>query len=244
LASSPTLEVFRVGSLRYAEGLEVQAGWVSERRAGHVPDRILLVEHPHVVTLGRGTQPGNLLRTPEELEALGIERFEVGRGGDVTYHGPGQLVGYPILDLKPGPGRADRRDLHRYLRELEGVLIDALADFGVEGTRAPGMTGVWTRLGKVAAIGVRVSSGWITSHGFALNLDTDLSYFEVIVPCGLEDRRVTTVARLLPEPPTRRAVEDRILHHLGRRFDLAPVEGDPAGVGLGVQLPSGGANSV
>ncbi len=244
MAERPILEVFRVGSLPYAEGLEVQAAWVTARRSGEIPDRILLLEHPHVVTLGRGTEPGNLLRTPEELSALGIERFEAGRGGDVTYHGPGQLVGYPVLDLKPGPGREDRRDLHRYLRELEGVLIDTLADFGVEGTRAPGMTGVWTRLGKVAAIGVRVSSGWITSHGFALNLDTDLSYFEVIVPCGLEDRRVTSLARLLPDPPGRREVENRILHHLGRRFDLAPAEGASGAIGPGVQLPSGGANSA
>jgi lipoyl(octanoyl) transferase len=221
----PTLEVLRIPRLPYGEGLELQSGWVEMRRRGEIPDRLILLEHPHVITEGRGTRPEHLLRTPAELAALGIERHDVGRGGDVTYHGPGQLVGYPVLDLKPGPGRADRRDLHRYLRDLEAVLIDVLADWGIEGTRAEGMTGVWTPAGKVAAIGVRVSSGWITSHGFALNVATDLSFFDMIVPCGLQDREVTSMERILGKAPVRHEVEDRVIHHLAARFDLSPVEG-------------------
>src|SRR5690606_3703666 len=125
----------------------------------------------------------------EERRLLGIELFEIGRGGDVTYHGPGQLVGYPILDLKP-----DRCDLHRYVRDLEEVLIRLIAGYGIEASRKPGMTGVWVGDEKVAAIGVRVASGWITSHGFALNVNTDLSYFDAIVPCGISDRGVSSIA--------------------------------------------------
>jgi lipoyl(octanoyl) transferase len=212
------LEVFRAPRLSYAEGLEIQEAWVTRRRSGEIPDRLLLLEHPHVVTQGRGTNPAHLLRTPEELAAMGVEVHEAGRGGDVTYHGPGQLVGYPILDLKPGDGREDRRDLHRYLRDLESVLIDTLSSWGLEATRAPGLTGVWTPGGKVAAIGVRVSSGWITSHGFALNRSTDLGYFGTIVPCGIRDRGVTSLARLLDRPPPRREVEDRVIRHFVRHF--------------------------
>jgi lipoate-protein ligase B len=130
-----------------------------------------------------------------ERERRGIELFETGRGGDVTYHGPGQLVGYPVLDLKP-----DRRDLHRYLRDLEEVLIRAAASVGVPARRVEGLTGVWTEVGKLAAIGVRVSSGWITSHGFALNVSTDLDYFGTIVPCGIHDRDVTSLERELGRP--------------------------------------------
>lgn len=216
--SSSVLEVFRAPRLSYAEGLEIQAAWVVRRRAGEIPDRILLLEHPHVVTQGRGSHPEHLLRTPGELAAMGVELHEAGRGGDVTYHGPGQLVGYPILDLKPSEGREDRRDLHRYLRELEAVLINTLAELGVEATRSAGLTGVWTEQGKVAAIGVRVSSGWITSHGFALNVSTDLDYFGTIVPCGIQDRTVTSLERLLAEPPDRHAVEDRLVQQFSRQF--------------------------
>jgi lipoyl(octanoyl) transferase len=215
---SAVLEVFRAPRLSYAEGLEIQEAWVSRRRAGEIPDRLLLLEHPHVVTRGRGSHPEHLLCTPGELAAMGVGLHEAGRGGDVTYHGPGQLVGYPILDLKPGEGREDRRDLHRYLRDLEAVLIDTLAGWGVEATRATGLTGVWTARGKVAAIGVRVSSGWITSHGFALNLSTDLDYFETIVPCGIRDRAVTSLERLLSTPPDRRQVEDQVVRHFSRHF--------------------------
>ena len=184
------LDVRWLGRLPYAEALELQETLVEERRRGAAPDTLLLVEHPHVITLGTASQPEHVLLDEEERRVRSIELFETGRGGDVTYHGPGQLVGYPILDLKP-----DRKDLHRYLRDLEEVLIRTAAAFGVEAFRSSGLTGVWTAGGKVAAIGVRVSSRWITSHGFALNVDTDLDFFGAIVPCGIPDRPVTSLAR-------------------------------------------------
>ncbi len=202
-----TLDILKPGRVRYADGLELQARLVAQRREERVPDTLVLLEHSHVITLGRSSSAEHVLADDARLEALGVERFEVGRGGDVTYHGPGQLVGYPILDLKP-----DRKDLHRYLRDLEDVLIRVASSYGIEAYRWPGRTGVWTGTGKLAAIGVRVSSGWITSHGFALNVSTDLSYFETIVPCGITDRGVTSLERELGravemEDATRRVVD-------------------------------------
>lgn len=191
-AASRTVHVQRMGLVPYAEALAVQERLVVDRRRGDVPDTLLLVEHPHVITMGTSSRPEHVLVDAREREGRGIELFEVGRGGDVTYHGPGQLVGYPIVDLKP-----DRRDLHRYLRDLEEVLIRAAASFRLETGRAEGRTGVWTDSGKLAAIGVRVSSGWITSHGFALNVCNDLSFFGTIVPCGIPDRDVTSLSREL-----------------------------------------------
>jgi lipoyl(octanoyl) transferase len=191
-ASRAGFQVHWLGRVPYAEGLAIQEDLVGRRRAGDAPDTLLLLEHPHVITLGTGSSPEHVLADAAARAALSVELFEAGRGGDVTYHGPGQLVGYPILDLKP-----DRRDLHRYLRDLEEVLIRALSTLGIQGRRVDGLTGVWTDLGKIAAIGVRVSSGWITSHGFALNVHTDLSYFGTIVPCGIQDRDVSSVGREL-----------------------------------------------
>jgi len=185
-----TLEVRRLGTVSYAEALALQEDLVTRRRDGAVPDTLLLLEHPHVITLGTSARPEHVLVDERERASRSIELFETGRGGDVTYHGPGQLVGYPILDLKP-----DRKDLHRYLRDLEEVLIRAVGAFGVEARRVDGLTGVWAPGGKIAAIGVRVSSGWVTSHGFALNVSTDLGYFGTIVPCGIADRDVTSMAR-------------------------------------------------
>ena len=179
-APVPPLEVCRLGTVPYAEALDLQASLVEARRAGARPDTLILLEHPHVITLGSGAHAENVLVDDAERRLMGIELFETGRGGDVTYHGPGQLVGYPVLDLKP-----DRKDLHRYLRDLESVLISAAAALGVAATRREGYTGVWTEAGKLAAIGVRVSSGWITSHGFALNVQPDLRYFGAVVPCGI-----------------------------------------------------------
>jgi lipoyl(octanoyl) transferase len=222
-ADLPVLEVFRAHTLGYAEGVALQEAWVRRRRAGEIPDRLVLLEHPHVVTMGRGTDPSNLLLSGEALEAAGYELHEVGRGGDVTYHGPGQLVGYPVLDLKPGPGRPDRRDLHRYLRTLEQVLIHTLAELGVAAERSEGLTGVWTPSGKVAAIGVRVSSGWITSHGFALNLSPELARFGAIVPCGIRDRAVTSLEALLGAPPSRAEVESRLVAAMGRELGARVV---------------------
>jgi lipoyl(octanoyl) transferase len=207
------LSVRRLGTVSYRDGLMLQERLVRERREGAIPDTLLLLEHPHVITLGSSSDRTHVLASEEQRAALGIELFETGRGGDVTYHGPGQLVGYPILALEP-----ERRDLHRYLRDLEAALVDALEGFGVHATRTDGLTGVWTRGGKIAAIGVRVSSGWITSHGFALNVATDLGYFGTIVPCGIADREVTSLERELGSSVEMAAVESVVAHALARRF--------------------------
>jgi lipoyl(octanoyl) transferase len=201
--SLPILEVRRLGTVSYTEALELQGELVIKRREGAIPDQLLLLEHPHVITLGTSTQMDHVLLTPQERSARGIELHEVGRGGDVTYHGPGQLIGYPILSLSP-----HRKDLHKYLRDLEEVLIRTLARFGLTGSREAGFTGVWLPQGKVAAIGVRVSSGWITSHGFALNVNPDLSFFSTIVPCGIQDRSVVSMTGVLDHPV---AAEDVVL---------------------------------
>ena len=197
----------------YARGLEIQADLVVRRREGRIRDTLLLLEHPHVITLGTSSRAEHVLVDAGERARLGIELFETGRGGDVTYHGPGQLVGYPILDLKP-----DRKDLHRYLRDLEGALIVALESFGVASWREEGLTGVWTAAGKIAAIGVRVSSGWITSHGFALNVDPDVSFFRRIVPCGIQDRSVATLSGILGRAVTPREVAPVVAQAVARTF--------------------------
>ncbi len=199
------LETRRLGVIEYAAGLRLQEELVERRRRGDVPDQLLLLEHPHVITLGTSAHQENVLLDERERQLLGIQLFETGRGGDVTYHGPGQLVGYPILDLKP-----DRQDLHRYVRDIEEALIRALARFGVTGTRKSGLTGVWVAEDKIAAIGVRVSSGWITSHGFALNVSTDLEFFDSIIPCGIRDHGVTSLARTAPAPPAMAEVMDAV----------------------------------
>jgi len=206
MAGARVAEVRRLGLVPYREALALQERLVGLRRAGDIPDQLLLLEHPHVITLGSSSVSSHVLADDERRESLGVELAEAGRGGDVTYHGPGQLVAYPILALSD-----DRRDLHRYLRDLEEVILATLGSFGVEGERIPSRTGVWTSAGKIAAIGVRVSSGWITSHGFALNVSTDLDYFSTIVPCGLDDRRVTSLARLLEDPPGMESVMDVVV---------------------------------
>jgi lipoyl(octanoyl) transferase len=186
------LDVRRLGRISYPDALALQRSLVDERRHDRIPDTLLLVEHPPVLTLGVRGDGGrsHILASPDRLAAMGIEVFETGRGGDITYHGPGQIVGYPILDLKP-----DRQDVHRYVRDLEEVLIRTAADFGIQASRVSGLTGAWVGDRKLAAIGVRISR-WVTSHGFALNHTTDLSHFELIVPCGIGDRGVTSLAEL------------------------------------------------
>ena len=190
-----TLEVRDLGLIRYAEALALQSDLVVCRRAGDIPDQLLLLEHPHVITLGTGSSRSHVLADESRRRDLGIDLVEVGRGGDVTYHGPGQLVGYSILDLKP-----DRKDVHQYLRDLEAVLVQALGEMGIPAERKQDLTGVWVDGRKIATIGVRVSSGWITSHGFALNVSNDLSFFETIVPCGIQDVSVTSVSQELGRP--------------------------------------------
>jgi lipoyl(octanoyl) transferase len=203
-------EVRRLGLVPYAEALALQRHLVEERRHERIGDVLLLVEHPHVLTLGVRGDGGrsHILAAADVLESRGVDVHETGRGGDITYHGPGQIVGYPIIDLKP-----DRCDVHRYVRDLEEVLIRVAADYGLAGERVAGLTGVWVGGEKVAAIGVRIAR-WITSHGFALNVATDLDYFNLIVPCGIADRGVTSLAKLLGKPMDRREVED----HLVQRF--------------------------
>jgi lipoyl(octanoyl) transferase len=175
----------------YARGLEIQEALVAQRQAGSIPDTLLLLEHTPVFTLGRNARRDHLLLSTEALATRGFDVFESGRGGDVTYHGPGQVVGYPILDLAP-----DRKDVHRYVRDLEQVLILTCADYGVRAERIPGLTGCWVGGEKVAAIGVRISR-WVTSHGFALNVSNDLAPFGLAIPCGIRDKGVTSLARLL-----------------------------------------------
>jgi lipoyl(octanoyl) transferase len=188
--------VRRLGVVDYDAGLALQASLVEDRRAGRLGDTLLLLEHPPVITVGvkARRQRANIVASDEQLAAEHVIVRETGRGGDVTYHGPGQLVGYPIFDLNP-----DRRDVHQYVRDLEEALIRAIASFGISGRRVAGLTGVWVgasgREDKIAAIGVRISR-WITSHGFALNVAPDLDHFKWIVPCGITDRGVTSLDRV------------------------------------------------
>jgi len=176
-----------LGRIGYEEAFALQQRLVAERKQGLIPDQFLIVEHPHVLTMGRNGHMENLLVSEDVLRARGVEFCETDRGGDITYHGPGQVVGYPILDL-----REWKRDVVAYVRGLEQALIDALAEFGIAGGRVAGATGVWVEDRKIAAIGVHLSR-WVTSHGFALNVDTDLSFFRLIVPCGLT-KPVTSMA--------------------------------------------------
>ncbi|TCJ16069.1 lipoyl(octanoyl) transferase LipB [Rubrobacter taiwanensis] len=196
------LEVRRLPGLQpYAGTWELQRELVLKRRRDEIPDTLLLLEHPPVYTLGRSARDASNLGAGEEyLRSLGAEVFWIDRGGDVTFHGPGQLVGYPIIRLK-------YREAHRYLRDLEEVVIRTVGEFGLEGRRHPDYTGVWIEDRKIAAIGVKFSSGWVTSHGFALNVNTDLRWFERVTPCGIREYGVTSLER-----------------ELGRRVDLEGVE--------------------
>jgi lipoyl(octanoyl) transferase len=217
--SGRPLGVGRLGTMPYGEALTLQRALVVERQADRIDDTLILVEHPHVLTLGvRGDGRSHVLATPETLAARHIEIFEAGRGGDITYHGPGQLVGYPIVSLKP-----DRCDVHRYVRDLEEVLIRVAADYGIAAGRVDGLTGVWVGREKLAAIGVRIAR-WVTSHGFALNVTTDLECFNLIVPCGIADRGVTSLARLLGRTIDRAEVEARVVTHFARVFERAPYD--------------------
>lgn len=218
------LHVRRLGVVPYAEALGLQKELVEARKAGSIPDQLLLLQHPPVITLGVKARSDrtNVLATPEALERQGVELFETGRGGDVTYHGPGQLVGYPILDLRP-----DRCDVHKYVRDMEEALIRVAAAFGIASGRVPGLTGVWVGNEKLAAIGVRISR-WVTSHGFAFNVSTDLTHFDLIVPCGILDKGVTSLERLLGRAVPMREVEDAAAESFARVFARQLVETAPA----------------
>jgi lipoyl(octanoyl) transferase len=210
------------GRMDYRAALALQARLVEERKRGEIADQLVLLEHPHVITLGRNGHMENLLASEEVLRRSGIAFHATDRGGDITYHGPGQLVGYPILDL-----RGWKRDVGAYVRAIEQVLIDTVGDFGVVAGRVAGMTGVWVDGKKIAAIGVHISR-WVTSHGFALNVNTDLSYFQYIVPCGLS-RPVTSLADL-GVCADLREVAERLARHFGRVFDCRVVESEASGM--------------
>ena len=213
-AHGSRLEVRRLGSVGYQAALDLQKQLVEQRKQGRIPDQLLLLEHPPVITLGARNHNAraNVLETAESLAQKGVELFETGRGGDVTYHGPGQLVGYPIIELP-----ADRHDVHRYVRDLEEVLIQAVSDFGLAAARIPGLTGIWVGDNKLAAIGVRISR-WVTSHGFALNVSTDLSNFGLIVPCGITDKGVTSMERVLGRPVPMAEVITAVALRFEQRF--------------------------
>jgi lipoyl(octanoyl) transferase len=216
------LEIRRLGLIQYDAALALQRALVDERRNGASGDVLLLVEHPHVLTLGVRGDGGrsHILASSEALRSRGVEVHETGRGGDITYHGPGQIVGYPIVDLAP-----DRCDVHRYVRDLEEVLIRTAAEYAIKAERVQTLTGVWVGGEKLAAIGVRIAR-WITSHGFAFNVTTDLDYFNLIVPCGIADRGVTSLAKLLGRPVDRVEVEERIIGHFCDVFDRTPIVAD------------------
>ena len=217
--SPRAVEVRRLGTAPYREALALQQELVVERQAGRVPDLLLLLEHPHVITLGVAARRSraNVLASADELAGRGVEVQETSRGGDVTYHGPGQLVGYPILDLRP-----DRCDVHRYVRDLEEVLIATARTFGVAAGRVAGLTGVWVGDRKLAAIGVRLSR-WVTSHGFALNVDTDLDYFSLIRPCGIRGRGVASLAALTGRRLSVRDVEPVLIREFAGVFGRMPA---------------------
>jgi lipoyl(octanoyl) transferase len=214
-----------LGRGSYEEVLELQRRLCRQRISGEISDDILLlVEHEPVVTLGRGVRPGSLPLTPAELEARGLHVFDVERGGDVTFHGPGQLVGYPIIDL-----RKHREDLHWYLRRLEAGLIDGLARMGISASTIAGLTGVWTEGRKIASIGIHVKQ-WVTFHGFALNVTTDMAYFDLIVPCGIPNVVMTSVSQELARTDSAALWEETrtaVVDGLGRALQLEVVHDRP-----------------
>jgi lipoyl(octanoyl) transferase len=215
------LEVRRLGLIGYDEALALQRELVEERRANRVPDLLLLLEHPPVITLGvrSDVARANVGASSERLADLGVTIHETGRGGDVTYHGPGQVVGYPILDLRP-----DRCDVHEYVRDLEEVMIRTCAAYGVLAGRISGLTGTWVGAEKIGAIGIRISR-WITSHGFAFNVRTDLDHFKLIVPCGITDRGVTSLEKVMGKSIPMRDAEETIARSFADVFEraLGPV---------------------
>ncbi|MEM8529677.1 MAG: lipoyl(octanoyl) transferase LipB [Chloroflexota bacterium] len=210
-----TCHVLRLGLVGYQEAWDKQRELVHQRSSRQINDTLMLLEHPHTYTLGRATQDGHLLVSPATLAAQGVTLIESDRGGDITYHGPGQIVGYPILKLSRHGG-----DLLRYLRMLEEVIIVVLADYGIRAGRIDGLTGVWVGEAKIAAIGVKLSASGITHHGFALNVTTDMHYFEQIIPCGIVGKDVTSMAQILDNPPAYHEVAWQIAQTFGEVFQV------------------------
>ena len=219
-----TLKVERLGRVEYGAALDLQKQPEASVLTGAQPDTLLLLEHPHTLTLGRRSAQDGIISTAEVLKSRGVAIFEANRGGKTTYHGPGQIVGYPIVNLSP-----DREDVHRYVRDLEEVLIRALGDFDIKAFRIKGLTGAHTERGKVAAIGVHIAR-WVTTHGFALNVNTDLSYFDLIVACDGEP--VTSMKELLGREIEMSAVEDRIIERFAEVFEME-MRSEPAAVAAG-----------
>lgn len=215
--------VVDLGRLEYSDAYRLQEHLRARRRAGEVGDLLLLVEHEPVITLGRRARREHLLADPASLARQGITVQETNRGGDITYHGPGQLVGYPILDLQ-----ALRQSVHGYVRHLEEVLIRTVADFGVSAGRLDGLTGVWVGACKIAAIGVAIRH-WVTMHGFALNVAPCLDHFGLIIPCGIADKGVTSLAQLLGRPVALEEVRPGLIRHFGEVFGLEMQESESIG---------------
>lgn len=215
LLAMEVCETRYLGLLPYGEAHELQKELVEKRKADEIPDTFLLLQHPHVITLGRAADRTNILADEATRAQFGVELHETGRGGDVTYHGPGQLVGYPIIKLLPG-----RQDIRQYVRDLQEALIRTAADFGVKATghnESNPNVGVWVGDDKLAAIGIRISR-WVTMHGFAFNVTTNLDYFRLIVPCGIHDHGVTSLEKLLGRPPAIDAVAEKVIAHFGEVF--------------------------
>ena len=212
------LHLEQLGLMDYAAALALQRERVAQRKVDAIPDTLLLLEHPHVYTLGRNARGENILVSEEFLASRGAQVFHTDRGGDVTYHGPGQLVGYPILDLT-----RHRRDISWYMRSLEEVFIRTARDYGIDAGRSQGAAGVWVGNNKLVAMGVHLSR-WVTSHGFVLNVSTDLRYFEWIVPCGLPGKGVTSLAKLLGHVVPMEEVTEHVAEHFGEVFGVEVVE--------------------
>jgi len=207
-----TCEFRDLGLLRYADAIRIQKDLVEQRKQQRIPDQLVIVEHPHVITLGRNGHQENLLASAEILERAGIDFYPTDRGGDITYHGPGQILGYPVFDL-----REWKRDVVAYVRAIEQVIMDSLNELGIEAGRLEGCTGVWVQGKKIAAIGIHISR-WVTSHGFALNHSTDMSYFQYIVPCGIT--KPVTSMRELGSTATREEATAALARNFAKTFQF------------------------
>ena len=219
MPAAPTCQIVHLGTIEYRQAWDVQVALSRAVHDGQQPNTLLLLEHPHVYTWGRLSQPEHILLTPPQLAEQGIDVVETDRGGQITYHGPGQLVAYPIVDLRKWGGPL------KYVRTLEQIIIQSLADFGIAAGLVEGLTGVWINDRKIAAIGVKISRG-VAHHGFAINVNTDLSYFDHIVPCGITDRAVTSIAEVVGEVVDLEAVEDSVAYQFGRGMGFKMVEAD------------------